>query len=72
MYAVINHLHSIFEAADLDFFDSVRGAFHEGGELYPGSGFTRKAHIQICVRSPSCIKGVFRVPTDQLAPLFTP
>ena len=41
-------------------FDSVRCAFWEGEELYPGAGFKEKNHIQICVRNHNCIKGYFR------------
>jgi hypothetical protein len=66
--AVVNHLHAVRERAELQAFDSVRGVFFEGGPSYPGSGFSKKAHIQICVRALSCIKGVFRVPNDQLNP----
>ncbi|OHD55010.1 MAG: hypothetical protein A2Y33_03325 [Spirochaetes bacterium GWF1_51_8] len=40
-------------------FDSVRGVFWEGEELYPSAGFKEKNHIQICVRNPNCIKGYF-------------
>lgn len=40
--------------------DSVRAAFFEGGELFPGAGFSAKAHIQIAVRNSDCIKGNFR------------
>jgi|GEM_PF-72246 hypothetical protein len=40
-------------------YDSVRGVFWEGEELYPGAGFLEKNHIQICVRNPNCIKGFF-------------
>jgi hypothetical protein len=65
--AVINHLHSVRESAVLQPFDSVRGVFIEGEPLYPGSGFYQKTHIQICVRNTSLIKGVFRVPDNQLA-----
>jgi hypothetical protein len=66
--AVINHLHNIRKQAGLAAFDSVRGPFIEGGTIYPGSGFRRKTHIQICIRNLACIKGVFRVPDDQLEP----
>lgn len=31
----------------------------EGGELYPGSGFREKNHIQIAIINPNCIKGFF-------------
>jgi len=47
-------------------FDSVRGVFWEGNELYPNAGFKEKNHIQICVRNPNCIKGYF----DPLEPLI--
>jgi len=40
-------------------FDSVKGVFIEGGNLYPTSGFNEKNHIQICIRNPNCIKGYF-------------
>lgn len=40
-------------------FDSVRGLFPEGEELYTGAGFRIKDHIQICIRNPNCIKGFF-------------
>jgi hypothetical protein len=64
--AVINHLHSVLERAQHPAFDSVKGPFIEGGTIYPGSGFSRKTHVQICVRNLACIKGVFRVPDNQL------
>jgi hypothetical protein len=41
-------------------YDTVRGAFLEGPPVYPGAGFSRESHIQIAVRNPSCILGVFR------------
>jgi len=31
---------------NIKLFDSVRGAFMEGGEAFPGSGIQRKSHIQ--------------------------
>lgn len=40
-------------------FDSVRGAFLEGGPAFEGSGIFSKTHIQICIRNPNCIKGFF-------------
>lgn len=39
-------------------YDSVKGVFWEGQELYPNAGFREKNHIQICVCNPNCIKGV--------------
>jgi hypothetical protein len=59
--AVIEFLHKIRADANEPFIDSVKGAFIEGKPIYPDSGFRRETHIQICVRSPQCIKGVFRV-----------
>lgn len=41
-------------------YDSVRGAFWEGGPAYPGGGIYKKAHIQICIRNLKCIKGFFK------------
>lgn len=63
--AVIEYMHNQMEEryqqdGRIRPFDSVRGAFWEGEELYPGAGFKEKTHIQICVRNPNCIKGYFR------------
>lgn len=58
--AVMNYLHQYRIKRTLPVFDSVRGPFLEGNELYPGAGFRAENHIQICVRSESdCIKGYF-------------
>ena len=40
-------------------FDSVRGVFEEGEAVFPGSGIQRKSHIQVAVRNPSSILGLF-------------
>ncbi len=40
-------------------FDSVRGVFWEGADLYRTAGFKEKNHVQICIRNPNCIKGYF-------------
>jgi hypothetical protein len=40
-------------------FDSVRGVFWEGKDLYPGAGMKEKNHIQICIRNVNCIKCFF-------------
>jgi len=53
---VIESLH----AGNLPFsYDSVRGVFWEGEELYHNAGFKEKNHIQVCIRNPNCIKGYF-------------
>ena len=64
--AVVRRVHAIFEEVDRAF-DTVRGVFTEGGPAYSGAGFEAKTHIQIAVRNPDCIKGVFRVPSQHLA-----
>lgn len=64
--AVINHIHSIIKRDKKKAFDTVRGVFLEGKRIYDTSGFYEKTHIQICVCNLSNIKGVFRVPDDQL------
>lgn len=57
--AVLESLHYKRAVSRLKPFDSVRGVFVEGEELYPGAGFRDKNHIQICIRNPNCIKGYF-------------
>jgi len=61
--AVIEALHTLNKNAGLPAYDSVRGVFWEGEELYPGAGFREKNHIQIAVINPNCIKGFF-LPRD--------
>jgi hypothetical protein len=65
--AVIEAAHTLAAHGD-DFppFDTVKGVFVEGDQAYPGSGFSDKTHIQIAVRNPKMIKGVFRVDRDLL------
>ncbi len=58
--AVIEYLHASRSEAGISKFDSVRAVFEEGSELYPGSAFKEKNHIQICIRNPECIIGFFR------------
>jgi len=58
--AVIETIHKLMTSSVQNGFDSVRGIFIEGEEVYPGSGIREKDHIQICVRNPNCIKGYFR------------
>jgi len=57
--AVVESLHKLKEKSHQPPFDSIRGVFSEGEELYPNAGFREKDHIQICVRNPNCIKGFF-------------
>lgn len=57
--AVIETLHQFRKEKNYKEFDSVRGAFWEGRELYKNAGFREKDHLQICIRNPNCIKGYF-------------
>lgn len=57
--AVIETAHSYNDSEGNPPYDSVKGVFWEGKELYPNAGFREKDHIQICVRNPNCIKGFF-------------
>lgn len=58
--AVIQNLHDSRKEAGLPAFDTVRGLFQEGEEIYPNGSFRRENHIQVCVRNRDCIKGYFR------------
>lgn len=64
--AVVNTLHSQRQLNRQPPFDTVHGVFEEGAPLYPDSAFRKKTHIQIAVRQPACILGVFRVPQSHL------
>jgi hypothetical protein len=60
--AVFETLHAIRNDNPDEFppYDTVRGVFIEGPELYPGTTIRSKDPIQICVRTESCILGYFR------------
>jgi hypothetical protein len=75
--AVMNYLFGIQETAQESDpqsqpYATVRALFPEGSELYPGAGFRDKTHIQICVREPEQILGVFRIPEWQRLELDLP
>lgn len=57
--AVIETIHQFNKERNKPNFDSVRGVFFEGEDLYPNAGFKEKNHIQIAIRNPNCIKGYF-------------
>lgn len=57
---VFNALHRWRQTVGLPSYDSVRGLFWEGDELYPGAGMREANHVQICVRSSNCVRGYFR------------
>lgn len=57
--AVIEYAVEVVEKVDGRKFDTVRGAFWEGGAAFPGSEIQKQSHIQIAVRNPECILGYF-------------
>ena len=57
--AVIETVHEFRQAKGKQAFDTVRGFFLEGRELYPAAGFRELDHVQICVRSSKQIIGYF-------------
>ena len=57
--AVIEILHQMNKQQGKTPYDSVRGVFWEGAEMYPNSSFRINNHIQVSVRNPNCIKGYF-------------
>lgn len=57
--SVVQYAISLLEKEEHIKFDSVRGVFFEGDELYPTAGFKTKNHIQIAIRNHNCIKGYF-------------
>lgn len=57
--AVIQTVHDYNLETGLQPYDSVRGMFDEGSDMYPGAGFKEKTHTQVCIINPNCIKGFF-------------
>ena len=41
-------------------YQTVRAPFLEGDPAYPGTEIRLESHIQLAVRDPTCIVGVFR------------
>lgn len=58
--AVIQFIHQTRTSiSKLKPFDTIRSSFSEGEQAYPGSNFTKRQHIQICVQNKDMIKGYF-------------
>ena len=57
--AVIKYIHQSNREAGKKPFDTIRCAFPEGEEAYPGSKISSRLHIQICVINTDCIKGYY-------------
>ena len=58
--AVFNALHQLRDDSGLPPYDTVRGLFWEGEEIYANAGVREGNHIQICVRHSASILGYFR------------
>jgi hypothetical protein len=59
--AVLNFYLAWLESRDQrSRYDTVRCGFVEGEPAFPGSGIRRQSHVQLAVRTPACILGVFR------------
>lgn len=59
--AVFEFLHQQrAESENLKPYDTVRGTYHEGIPLYPGTDLSHQDHTQICVRNTASILGYFR------------
>ena len=57
--AVIQTTHQMNKILKNPEYESVRGVFFEGEDLYKNAGFKEKNHIQIAIRNQNCIKGFF-------------
>lgn len=58
--AVIERIHQYNRETNNRNYDSVRGVFIEGKEVYKDSGIREKTHTQLCIVNPNCIKGYFQ------------
>lgn len=66
---VINYIHKSNEKNGISPYDTIRCAFPEGDEAFPGSKITSRLHIQPCVCNHDCIKGYFLpYPLDKYNP----
>ena len=57
--AVLNFYLTLIEQAGGQY-DTVRCGFVEGEAAFEGSGIYEQSHVQLAVRNPACIVGVFR------------
>jgi hypothetical protein len=55
--AVVDDYCDLVEESALPF-QTVRGCFPEGAAIYSGSRILTKAHVQLAVRDPVCIRAV--------------
>lgn len=66
--AVFTFIHDIRKNSHpaLQLFQAVRGAFHQGAEVAPRSGFHKGTHVQIALRDNTCVEGWFLRKGDRL------
>lgn len=57
--AVIRYIHQSNKEQGKPKYDTIRCAFQEGQEVYPGSTIHSRLHIQVCVTNPECINSYF-------------
>jgi hypothetical protein len=57
--AVFGFIHEARDAGSYPHFQAVRGAFRQGREVAPNSGFHRDSHVQIALRDHGCVVGWF-------------
>ena len=57
--AVLNYYLSRLEEGGV-IYDTARCGFVEGPPAFEGSGIRHQSHVQIAVRNPACVVGVFR------------
>lgn len=70
--AVIDYLNLVREQRGAAPFETIRALFPEGEPLYPNAGFRELTHVQLCVRNPRNVLGVFRLPEHQRLGLKLP
>ena len=56
---VIKFIHQANKMESQPGFQTVRSAFQQGDEVYPGASFSARHHLQVCVLDKSVIKGYF-------------
>ncbi len=57
--AVIQYIHQSNITEGKPKYDTIRCAFQEGTEVYPGATASQRLHIQVCVLNPECIRGYY-------------
>ena len=58
--AVLNYYLDELHHIGGETYDTVRCGFVEGAPAFQGSGIRHQSHVQIAVRNPACVVGVFR------------